>query len=108
MNPWPFAWVAATWGVVGYALAPSPWHIVLWGLSVLNLFALMMAMRAVFRQSGMVAWGTFKLACFGFLIVMLLEARTAPTFALLTGLATIPVVVLIGASVLCLRNWSDA
>ena len=84
------------------------WIFVLWGFSILDLFAIASLFKAVYALStaepekrgahviNASVWGMIKLACLGLFGFLLLRGHAIPTRELLLGIATMVVVPLVG------------
>ena len=105
------AWlVAGSVASVGVG-AGLPWFLGIWVLSMADLAALAKVVQVLIaasqaatenRKSHVIrafTWGVVKLACFGLLIAVLVNAKAIPAVALLMGLATLVAVPLAGGFV---------
>ena len=111
-----FFGAGAAWLVVGTVTslvvgAGLPWFLGIWVLSMADLAALGKMVQVVISASQAApenrkahvirafTWGVVKLACFGLLIAVLVNAKVIPAVALLMGLATLVMVPLVGGFV---------
>jgi hypothetical protein len=121
----PFGWVALAWLALGLLfsfafghreLASLGWMFGIWALSVIDLAVLARLLAALgscmtdespSRKSAHVFqalfWAGAKVACLGFFLLVLMNARGAPTASLLSGMGTLLVVPLLGG-----YGWSQS
>lgn len=113
----PFAWVTATWGILSGGLSglvgggfAAAWALAFWLACALDLFALAKTIESALsliaedrrsqKRPALIVkttlWGVIKFACLGLLGISLWRARLAPPISLLTGMATLVVVPLLG------------
>jgi hypothetical protein len=108
----PFVKTAAFWGLFGALVSlvargdatvvfAFTWYAVLYALSVFDLVSIAGLSRVLLggtqnKLQGII-WGLAKVGCLGLFGLSLWKAKTAPTASVLTGLATLIVVPLVGS-----------
>ena len=115
---WPFLATGGIWVILGVIaslvsdrsdLRSIVWFLGVWATCILDFVVTVQLLRQMLdgKSAAALTWGTAKLACLALIGVVLWAGQSAPTRALLMGMATLVVVPLFGGMWWYQKEQSD-